>query len=62
MRIDLIAANLQRSTTAISQRASVKGWKRLLSVNTVDGVNQSPEVFNGITSGTTIGGRSIMLE
>jgi DNA invertase Pin-like site-specific DNA recombinase len=51
MKIDQISMNLQRTITAVNQRASEKGWKRLSALNGVDGINQSPEVSKCITSG-----------
>jgi hypothetical protein len=51
MMVGQLAVRLGRSITAVRQRASDKGWKRLRLVVGVDGTDQSPGVSNGITSG-----------
>jgi DNA invertase Pin-like site-specific DNA recombinase len=55
-RVEQIAADLQRSITAVNQRASQKRWKRISATNIYNGVNQNSEVLNGVTSGRGLGG------
>jgi DNA invertase Pin-like site-specific DNA recombinase len=61
-----IASNIGRSYTAVLQRSWGKGWQRPHSgqrtaVAELLKTNQNPEVSKGISSGTTNGGRSILI-
>ncbi len=62
MLVKDIADNLQRTITAVSQRASSKGWTRLSQITTVDLSNQRSEVPNGINSGIVLGGQAITFQ
>jgi hypothetical protein len=56
--ISEIATKMNRSETAIIQRAWEKGWRRQTDSGYLQKIEQNPEVSKRVSSGTTIGGRS----
>ncbi len=64
--ISEISAVLQRSYSAIMQRASEEGWKRPANkagggAKSLPSVKQRPMVSKGVSSGTVLGGHMILL-